>query len=183
MKGQKKQEWINAGCQLVAQEGFPAVQVEVLARQLGKNKSSFYYYFGDLEIFEEALLEFHLSRTESLVVLLKQSNTIKPGMLDAFVDFKTDLFFHKQLRIHRRRPAFKACFEKVFEQFAAAVLDPWAFFLGLQNQKLLARAFLQLVAENFLLRITWEEYSYAWMEEYLDEVAVLLKQMHSGGEN
>ena len=104
-------------------------------------------------------------------------------MLDAFVDFKTDLFFHKQLRIHRRRPAFKACFEKVFEQFAAAVLDPWAFFLGLQNQKLLARAFLQLVAENFLLRITWEEYSYAWMEEYLDEVAVLLKQMHSGGEN
>ncbi|MBT8220631.1 MAG: TetR/AcrR family transcriptional regulator [Bacteroidia bacterium] len=177
MKEQKKLEWITAGYEMIAQNGMKSIRIESIARQLNKNKSSFYHYFGDAEIFDDELLEYHTAQIRKFADRAKDCEHIRPDLLNLFIEHKTDLFFHKQLRINRHTPKYKACFERSFQQLEDAIIDKWADFLGLENKTLFARAFLNLIAENFLLQITENTFSYQWLDEYLDEVQGLLKQM------
>lgn len=40
------------------------MKVERLAKAVGKNKSSFYHFFADLEVFTDFLLKYHLAQSE-----------------------------------------------------------------------------------------------------------------------
>ncbi len=62
MKKEINKAWINAGYQIFAYEGPNGLKVERLAKAVGKNKSSFYHLFGDLEIFIDHLLKHHQHR-------------------------------------------------------------------------------------------------------------------------
>jgi AcrR family transcriptional regulator len=146
--------WIEEGYQMVARNGIKGINIEAIARSIQKNKSSFYHYFGDLEIFEAALLDFHVQQAENLAEQIYACDRIRPDVLKVFLDNKIDLFFHKQLRINREYPQYKSCFEQAFSKMEEAFVDKWADFLGLQHQPLFAASFLHLIAENFLLKIT-----------------------------
>jgi AcrR family transcriptional regulator len=50
------QDWVRAAASRLAQEGIDAVRVEVLARELGVSKGSFYWHFRDREELLNALL-------------------------------------------------------------------------------------------------------------------------------
>ena len=58
-----------------------------------------------------------------------------------------------------------------------ASIDKWMEFLGLNQQRMFAGTFLHLVAENFLLQITEETYNYEWLNNYLEDINGVLKQM------
>ena len=107
MKGKNRQIWLEKGYQMISEKGFTKVNVESIARTINKNKSSFYYYFGDWEGFEESLLEYHLSLAEEFAVKINNCANIIPDMLEVFLDYKTDIFFHKQLRINRDKPTVR----------------------------------------------------------------------------
>ncbi len=183
MKGKNKQIWLEKGYQMISENGFTKVNVESIARAVNKNKSSFYYYFGDWEGFEDSLLEYHLSLAEEFALEIRNCQSIIPGMVDIFLDYKTDIFFHKQLRINRDKPQFKKCFESVFNIFENAILETWKSFLMLEDQSFLAAKILALLSENFLLKITYENYTYQWMYNYLLDVAQLLEEINSKSRN
>lgn len=164
---------------MIAENGFNRISIESIARSMSKSKSSFYHYFGDLELFIEDLLDHHEERSVLFAREISTCEHIRPDMVNIFVDYKTDLFFHKQLRINRANPTYKQCFEKVFHKYEVAILDNWAIFLGLEKQKAFAQAFLHLIAENFLLKITLDSYSHEWLDNYLEEIAVMLRQMNT----
>jgi len=178
MNNPKRQEWITQGYELVAIHGFKGINVEQIARSMQKNKSSFYHYMGDWELFEEALLEEHKKLAGPFAEKARACENVLPDMINLFLEHKTDIFFHKQLRIHRQKPAYKACFQQAYSLFEEAILDKWIAFLGMQQQPLLAAKILTLVSDNFLLRITQEEYSYEWMVEYMQEVAGMTQSMN-----
>lgn len=48
--------WIRAGLHALAEGGVEGVRVEVLARQLGVTKGSFYWHFTDRRAFQEAMV-------------------------------------------------------------------------------------------------------------------------------
>ena len=78
MKKKNRESWIDMGYQLVSQKGFRSINIESLSRALKKNKSSFYHYFGDLEIFIEELLGHHLERAEQFSQQAKACATSEP---------------------------------------------------------------------------------------------------------
>jgi len=43
--------WIKAGYETFALTGLSSLKIEPLAKKVGKNKSSFYHYFADIELF------------------------------------------------------------------------------------------------------------------------------------
>jgi len=172
--------WIQQGYLKVAEEGFSNLNIESLARELDKSKSSFYHYFGDLEVFESGLLDFHIQQVEIFSEAIKACETIQPDVLNLFLEYKTDLFFHKQLRINRDKAEFKKCFEKAFSKVEEALLDKWTDYLGLGDQQLFATAFLRLIAENFLLQMSERNFGEKWLNNYLEEIASLLRQMNPG---
>ena len=178
MKGKSKQEWIEKGYQLVSENGFSKVNVELMARLLNKNKSSFYYYFGDGEGFEEALLAHHLKLANQFAADVSACQNILPDLLELFIAHKTDIFFHKQLRINRVKPHFKKCFETVFTMFEEAVHDKWVSFLNAEHHSFLAAKILTLLSENFLLQITHENFNYDWLNNYLLEASCFMQDLN-----
>jgi AcrR family transcriptional regulator len=50
-------EWVDAGIELLADEGLAAVKIDRLCKQLGVTKGSFYWHFADLAAFLAALAE------------------------------------------------------------------------------------------------------------------------------
>ena len=177
MKGKNRDSWIDVGYQSVAQKGFRSINIESLSRALKKNKSSFYHYFGSLKSYEAELLNHHLLEAKAFAKKANECSNIIPEMINLFIDHQTDIFFHKQLRINRQNPKYKACFTFVFQQFEEAILEEWIGFLNLQHQPLLARRILHLISENFLLQITPEHYNYHWLEDYLKDMVKLMHDL------
>ena len=177
MSNPRALQWIREGYNMVSKNGTNSINIESIARTINKNKSSFYHYFGDIKIFETELLDFHIQQVEIFSNSIKDCERIRPDVLNVFIEYKTDLLFHKQLRISRDNPEHKKCFEKAFKKVEEAFIDKWANFLGLDKQKLFAATFLHLIAENFLLQITEQGFDYDWLNRYLENVYTVLKQM------
>ncbi len=51
------EDWIDAGLELIAQEGLRSVKIDLLCSRLGVTKGSFYWHFTALEAYFDALAE------------------------------------------------------------------------------------------------------------------------------
>ena len=179
MKGQSKQVWINEGYRVVAETGFQNLNVEYIGRAIYKSKSSFYYYFGDKELFEAELLDYHLKRIDAFTQEIAKCEKVRPDFIRVLLEFKTDLFFHRQLRIHRGNPAYKKCLDTGFDKFATAVLDLWVTFFDLPHNRRFVRTFIFFLAENFLMQISLDKYTYNWIDNYILELQNMIKQLNT----
>ena len=165
-----KLPWIKVGYEIFALESPSALKVEVIARKVGKSKSSFYHHFADLEVFTEILLNYHLEQAKLMTVKEAACKNVVPELLHVLVEHKIDLLFNRQLRIHRENPAFKACFEKVNQMVGGSIIGIWAEMLGLNHKEHLAMMVLNLSLENFFLQITADTLNYEWLENYVKEL-------------
>lgn len=169
-----KQPWIIEGYQTFALEGPLGLKVERLAKAVGKNKSSFYHHFADLNIFITVLLEKHL-RQATIMAEKEAACTKLEELLDVLVDHKMDLLFNRQLRVHRQRPEFLQCFERTNEIIVASLAPLWSELLELPNNAHLAGLVFKLSLENFYLQITEETLNHEWLRNYLHELRTLTR--------
>jgi AcrR family transcriptional regulator len=171
-----KEIWILAGYALFAQEGPKGLRVEVLARQVKKNKSSFYHYFADIDAFTEILLQYHLERAKIVADSERLCRNVIPELLEVLVAFKQDLLFNRQLRVHRDNPAFQRCFEKASSEVGEAIAHIWSELLGLRDNVPLALLVLNLSLENFYLQLTDATLHYEWLLEYVQNLQSLVRR-------
>ena len=174
------QPWILVGYQLFAQEGPGGLKVERLARKVGKSKSSFYHHFADLEVFTAFLLEYHMDRALAIAARERKCANVIPELIEVILDVKEDLFFNRQLRIHRNIPKFRACFEASSHEVGDAIIGIWAQELGLEGNSYLALMVLNLSLENFYLQITPQTLSYTWLEEYVKGLKQMVQAFKQG---
>jgi AcrR family transcriptional regulator len=89
-----KEDWVQAGLELLCQKGIGAVKVEALARKLGVTKGGFYGYFLN----RDALLQAMLNHWETVLTVeiigavstIEGSLTEKIGQLLAMVNAHDD---------------------------------------------------------------------------------------------
>ncbi len=165
--------WIEQGYQTFALEGPQGLKVERLAKAVGKNKSSFYHYFADLEVFTNILLTHHLAQAHILAEK-ESACTSQSELIDLMVDHKVDLLFNRQLRIHRENRDFETCFETTNQLTGEAIIGLWAEILGLSDNSYLAALVLKLSLENFFLQITDETLNHQWLNTYFQELHTLI---------
>lgn len=162
--------WILVGYELFAQEGPKGLKVEVIAKKVGKNKSSFYHHFVDMDIFTSFLLDFHLERSKIIAEEERRCQNVDPELFEVLLKNKQDLLFNRQLRIHRQNAAFESCFMQVNEIVAGAITGIWAQALGLSGNSNLANMVLELSIENFYLQITEDTLTFDWLQQYLQRL-------------
>lgn len=162
-----RQTWILCGYERFAREGTAGLKIEVMAKAVFKSKSSFYHHFADTEVFTEWLLQYHLERAQLMAERELACQNIVPELLHVILEFKQDLLFNRQLRVHRDVPAFKTCFEKANAFVGGAIVQLWANELGLRDQSHLAGLVLNLSMENFFLQITEDTLTYEWLSQYV----------------
>ena len=161
--------WIHAGYSLFAHEGPQGLKVERLARMVGKNKSSFYHHFADLEVFTQVLLNYHLEQAAVMAEKEQQCKDLQ-GLIDIIVEHKIDLLFNRQLRVHRENPDFERCFQKTTEMVVHSLVPVWASIIGLTENSYLAQLVLKLSMDNFYLQITDETLNTMWLNTYFEEL-------------
>ncbi len=175
---ESKKLWIEKGYLNFAAEGPSELKIQRLAKSLGKNKSSFYHYFATIELFHDELLVKHLFNIRSMAEKFKVAES-KQELILILLDYKSDLLFNRQLRVHRHVNSFQNCFMKTNEIVGDSIIDIWKEILGLENNSYLARLVLKLSVENFFLQITKENLNDTWLEDYF----LRLSQMVSAFRN
>jgi len=174
---EKRKEWVEKSYALVAESGFENLNLNSISRLVGKSKSSFYHYFGDLELFKMELLDYHVKQMNNFSAKISECENIYPSLINVFLEHQLDIFFHKQLRIHRKEPTYKKHIEKIFQVYENAVLEQWNNYFGLNHQKLFSRKFNKFISEHFFLSITHEEYTFDWLKNYLNQIFDLIQHM------
>ena len=169
-----KKPWILSGYELFATEGPKGLKVEVMAKQVNKSKSSFYHHFADLEVFTEILLNYHLERAKIIADKERLCKNVDPELFNLMIAVKQDLFFNRQLRVHRDISQFKDCFEQASKDVGEAIIGIWADALGLTGNSGLVQMVLNLSIENFYLQITEKNLTYEWLVQYLNGLKTMV---------
>lgn len=164
-----EKSWIELGYRFFAFEGPSGLKIERLAKGVGKNKSSFYHLFADIEVFTERLLTHHLAQAK--IIAEKESNSLNESeLIEVIIQHKIDLLFNRQLRIHRENKEFENCFNQINQISIPAILPLWKNIIGLSENSSLAQMVLTLSLENFYLQITDETLNESWLKAYFENI-------------
>ncbi len=170
--------WLETGYKCFAYNGPNGLRIERLAKEVGKNKSSFYHFFADLEVFTERLLELHLSRAKA-ISKIESAAKGEQELISIILEHKIDLLFNRQLRIHRNNPEFKEYLDQIIQFSVQGLLPVWKNIISLSENGALAQMVLHLSLENFYLQITDETLNESWLEAYfanIRQMVLLFKQ-------
>jgi len=181
MNNSIKDIWLLTGYEIFAQQGPNGLKVESIARLVSKSKSSFYHHFGDLDLFKTELLNHHIKKSKLIAEKAKNCKKMVPDIIHLLVESKIDIFFNRQLRINRNIQAFKECSEKASGLVENAFLEVWSKDLGLGNEMQLGRIILNLIVENFYLKVTEDSLDYEWIANYFNEIKSMVKAMTKTG--
>ncbi len=181
MKTQRTKEnslpWIEAGYRVFSLEGPGFLKVERLAREVGISKSSFYHHFADVDIFREKLMEYHLQSASTIAEKAKLCKNMIPDILNLLADHKLDLFFNRQLRIHRNNLSFQLCFNRAHSLVQIEYLHLWAEMLELEDQPQIAKSILDVVTDLFYQRMEIDTFNYDWIVSFLEDIEIFLKEV------
>jgi len=171
-----QKDWIETGYRTFAIEGPKGLKIERISKEVGKNKSSFYHLFADLEIFTSLLLSHHIA--QSKIVTVKESNCENlKDLIEVLIEHKIDLLFNRQLRINRDNNEFKKYFQTVNEMTISAIVPLWYRLLSIDNNFPLNELVLKLSLENFFLQITDETINKDWLHEYFRGLKKLVSKV------
>ncbi|GAA4274384.1 hypothetical protein U6A24_15540 [Aquimarina gracilis] len=174
--------WLETGYKCFAYNGPKELKVERLSKEIGKNKSSFYHLFADLEVFTENLLEFHLRRAK--MVSKKESNArSEEELISIIIEHKIDLLFNRQLRVHRDNPGFKKCLYRINQFSIQGLMPVWENIVSLSGNSPLAKMVLHLSLENFYLQITDETLNETWLRKYFADIRKMVRLFQLSKDN
>ncbi|WP_421765488.1 TetR/AcrR family transcriptional regulator [Ekhidna sp.] len=176
MKGDKRNIWIDAAYRRFALHGEAGLTVEAIARDLGKNKSSFYHYFGDLQVLTFEILTQHLQNSNEVGRKIKDAIALDPDVIHIIMDHKIDFLFHKQLKLGDPL-VYKEHYEKAYAYVKDPLVAKLSEGLGIKDKQLFSNALVGLVSDNFLLRIQETTLSIQWLRDYLEELQALIKHI------
>lgn len=174
-----KSVWLQQGYSLFAAHGCSGLKVEVLARNVGKSKSSFYHHFSDVEAFVTLLLKMHTQRAAELAEQLEAAVGEIGTAAQILISFSTDILFHRQLRINRQIPEYQQCIGEVMAIIEPPFVQLLAEILNLSDSKPAVRSLFSFCIDDFLLKVTSTDLSSDWIIQYYQDVYQLVKQLRS----
>lgn len=128
-----KEKWILTGYEFFGEIGPEALNVEKLSNIVGLSRSSFYHYFGDIEVFESHLLNYHISRYEYFRDLIKDYDKFEMLFEDEVMQHKTELAFQRQLLVNVSVPKYNECSLKARTFTEEKTYQLWSEFSELKG--------------------------------------------------
>ena len=172
-----KEIWISAGYENFALTGPSGLKIEPLAKKVGKNKSSFYHYFADLELFMEELLKYHLQQSKIIAEKERKSQNINPHLIEILVEHKTDILFNRQLRINRNNQKLLLALEKSNEIVGSDFVQLWVRDLELTIPPQQLIGIFDLALENFYLQVNADNLNTQWLSDYFTHLKKIVKNI------
>jgi AcrR family transcriptional regulator len=153
-------KWVETGYVLFAESGPEGIQVEKMARILKANKSGFYHYFGDKEIFFSELAEYHDQMGKKFAKEVEALKNFEPGYIDLLLKYKIQLFAQMQMKKHKEIVAFREAFIKVKKRNEKAQNPLWSNYLGIPEQPEIALEMFDIARDMIFTRTYMNELSH-----------------------
>ncbi len=169
--------WIKAGYDLFAQEGHEGLQVERLARILGLNKSGFYHYFGNHDIYFEYLVQHHHEQVDRLVRDIGTIQRFDPDYLEVMLHHRDTVMATMQLVRNRHIKLFEKAFTETNHKIDQALLPIWSLYLGIPHQPELAQRYQAMVRDVFYSRVKPELMNYEFLHDLYSEAKSLVEEI------
>ena len=150
------QKWIEAGYELFASTGPNDFKVEKLAGLVGLNKSGFYHYFVDREMFFDELMKHHCRMGEQFAGEVANLKNFDPGYFNLLMKYKTGLFVQMHLRKNINNPVFREGYEKVKKLNDLNQIPLWAKYLGIPGNHELASELMEIARDMVYTRLSIE---------------------------
>jgi AcrR family transcriptional regulator len=166
MKSDNIEIWIKTGYEIFALSGQSGLKIEPLAKKVGKNKSSFYHHFADLELFIVELLKYHIEQSYIIAVKEQNAKSINPELIDIIIEHKTDILFNRQLRINREHKIFSDTLTKSNEIVGNNFVMLWVKDLDLKLTQRQLESIFELALENFYLQVNPDNFNQQWLSNY-----------------
>ena len=164
MKVSSYNSWIDEGYHQFALNGPLGIVIENIAARLSISKSTFYHHFGDIDYFTAVLLDEHVEKAKQIAKESACLTSFIPGFPTLLLKFKTDILFHKQLRLQRENKLFQQYYKKAVEPVMNAIEPLWSAFIGTNTDKETSRKLFLIIEDMFYQRVTTENFTIEWME-------------------
>lgn len=158
--------WTEQGYSLFAEEGIEGIHVERLARILHLNKSGFYHYFGDMELFCTALLELHQTKVDHFIQEIRHINHFDPEYLNLLIKHAPMVMFQVQLTRDKKNKEFYNASEIMDQKVGAVVQKLWGDFLELPNEADVVVRYFGIIRDMFTARISFQTLNYPFLHEF-----------------
>lgn len=177
MTTDNREVWITCGYEIFATSGPGGLKIEPLAKRVGKSKSSFYHHFADLDLFIGLLVQHHIRQSRVIAQKEHTAETIDPELIDVLMEHRVDLFFNRQLRIHRNVKAFSDALRESDRVVGDAFVKVWVKDLGLQLSPKQIESIFSLALENFYLQINADNLNRPWLAAYFTRLKEITRNL------
>jgi len=165
-----KSEWIKSGYSLFARNGKTALNIDKLAKVVGKSRSSFYHNFYTLEDFRDQLFFYHYEQAKKFQKTSILIDELFPEFIQLMVEYKDWVFFQKQIFLLRfEDPRYLETFDKIRSVTEEHTASLWIKTAGLEKLPVSQiRQFFFVIRETFYTRLDYNN----WTEEVINKVVI-----------
>jgi AcrR family transcriptional regulator len=179
-KSKNQTNWLTIGYQLFGEDGPEGIQVERLARMLQLNKSSFYHFFVNKEMFIDELIQMHRNLSERLREDIAKLESFDPGFINLMMEYKDSILFHRQLIRNGQIQCFKKTYDEINNKIDQAVLPIWKIEVNLPKES--AFILFEMLRDTFYTRMNPKNISADTVRSVINEAKLFLIQMQKEGE-
>ena len=168
-------KWIEKGYELFAEEGPESIQIERLARELNLNKSGFYHYFGDRDVFFSGLMEHHFIMNGHFYDDVLKLKRFDPDYFHLLIKYKTTLLVQAQLRKQSGIHVYEEEFRKIKNRNDKAVVPLWAAYLKIPDNQKLAHELWEILRDVFYMRLNTENLTFDFIYSLVSDFVRILE--------
>jgi hypothetical protein len=179
-KEKTSEKWLEMGYDLFAHEGPDGIHVERIARILNLNKSSFYHFFGTMEIFYEHLMVHHYNAMQLALDECKSAQTFDPEYLNTAIKHKVAFMAQVQLNQHKSNPVFTQAHQKINQKIDQSIGEIWNKYQTVAYKGHPYLLYLGFVRDAFYARVTFANFNYNFLRALLTEAKAIVHEIQFG---
>jgi AcrR family transcriptional regulator len=172
-----KQNWLNLGYELFAQEGTGGIQVERLARILKLNKSGFYHYFKSPDNFLNELFDYHRTLAHKMAEETAGCERLDPDYFRVVVKFKVFVLVQSQLARKKDHAVFGTVLNEVRDITNKPLLPLWQKTFSLPNDMELVLQHFSLYRNAFNAQATMDNVTYDFLHDMMVDSLNLMREV------
>lgn len=172
-----KNKWIEIGYELFGIDGPEGIQVERLARSIGFNKSGYYHYFGNREIYFNELLVFHSGKVDFFIEGIS-TLTCFEDYAQLLIDHRDTVLFHVQLSRNIDKKVYRDSLVNNNYRIEPLLLPHWAVYLQITDLGI-AQKYFEMMRDMFYCRVNQKNLNQEYLLQLAKEVQILFKQIQN----
>jgi AcrR family transcriptional regulator len=166
--------WIETGYQHFAENGPSELKIKNIAGDAGISRTTFYHFFTDMADFIDHLLDYHREIAKRYLADLKKCKHYNPDVFRVVEAYRTSIFFHRQLLLHKENPTFHLTYQLLNKASNEIMYPLWAEFFGYDGNSLVGKEIHLMLLDLWYLNLTPADFSF---EDFLDHSLEIKRQI------